>query len=453
MSEQTPPAAGTPQKGVLFTIFLTVFIDLIGFSIIFPLFPAMLEYYRAKEETGGLFHALIGFLSSFSGDEKPIYLIVLFGGVLGSLYSTLQFLCAPLWGSLSDRTGRRPVLLVTITGIAVSYLLWFVSGSFALLVGARLLGGIASGNIAVATAAVADATTPQNRAKGMALVGIAFGLGFTLGPAIGGALSLVDLSALAPGLKPWGVNPFSAAAGGALLLSIANLFWVARRFPETLTSEKRGTSRRHRTANLAKLFGPQEFAGVHRANIVYFIFFLAFSGMEFTLVFLAFERFAYEPVDNAWMFVFVGLLMALVQGGVVRRVVTRVGEKNLVLAGLALLLPGFVVTGLASTPGMLYGGLAFLAAGGAMATPCLSALVSLYTPADRQGEILGVFRSLGALARAIGPILACVLYWQFGSESPYLAGAVVLLIPLGVAFGLPQPREGSAVSSSPDSAA
>ena len=428
----TDPKAAA-RKRVLMTIFVTVLIDLIGFSIIFPLFPAMLEYYLAKEPDGSLFHRLVAWLGEVSGDDA--YLPVLFGGVLGSLYSALQFLCAPFWGSLSDRKGRRPILLLTITGIALSYVLWFFSGSFAILIAARLLGGLMSGNISVATAAVADSTTPENRSRGMAVIGIAFGIGFTFGPAIGGTLSQINLLDFAPGLEAWGVNPFSTAALGAFLLSVFNLFLVVRRFPETLID--RATGATQRTINVLKLFAPKAIPGVNRTNLMYFVFFFAFSGMEFTLVFLAADRFGFGPLDNAWMFVFVGFTMAFVQGGIVRRMVPRVGEKKMALAGILLTLPGFLITGLAGSTGTLYLGLAFLASGGALVTPCLGALVSLYAPVERQGEVLGVFRSLGALARAVGPILACLAYWRFGAETPYIAGAVLLVIPLALGAGLP----------------
>ena len=433
----TPPA----RRGTLGTIFLTVFVDLIGFAVIFPLFPGMLEYYEANEPAGSLFHRLVAWLREVGGDEANV--IVLFGGLLGSLYSILQFLFAPVWGRLSDRSGRRPILLVTIAGLALSYVLWFFSGSFVLLLAARLLGGVMSGNIAVATAAIADSTTAKGRSRGMALIGIAFGLGFTLGPALGGLLSLVDLGELAPGLRAWGVNPFSAAAAGSFLLSAWNLLWVVRRFPETLEPERRGKVRTHRTINPLKLFGTTEFPGVLRANLVYFIYFLAFSAMEFTLVFLAHERLGYDAIDNAWIFVWVGVLMALVQGGVVRRVVTRTGEKKLGLLGIVLTVPGMLVVGVAQSSPVLYLGLAFLATGGAMVTPCLSGLVSLYTPAERQGEVLGVFRSLGALARAVGPVLGCVIYWSFGSAWPYYASAALMVVPVLLAAGLREPpREG-----------
>ena len=203
-------------------IFLTLFLDLVGFSIIFPLFPSMLNYYLEMEQGGTLLTKLLDALHSISGTQPTNgvpspQVVALFGGVLGSLYSLLQFLFAPVWGIVSDRIGRRPVLLLTIAGIAVSYVLWFFSGSFTLLLISRLIGGIMSGNISAATAAIADVTTAKNRAKGMGMVGAAFGLGFIMGPAIGGSLSLADLTEMAPSLQRFGVNPFSMAAGAACL--------------------------------------------------------------------------------------------------------------------------------------------------------------------------------------------------------------------------------------------
>jgi MFS family permease len=159
--------------------------------------------------------------------------------------------------------------------------------------------------------------------------------------------------------------------------------------------------------------------------------------MEFTLPFLAVHRLHYAPRDNAWMFVFVGLTIAVIQGGLVRRLAPRWGEKPLATAGMALTLPGFVLVGLTRSTLQLYVGLAFLAVGSALVLPCLSSLVSRYAPGDRQGLVLGVFRSLGALARAIGPLLGGVSYWILGSSSPYLIGSLLLVVPLALTLGLP----------------
>ena len=439
--EAAEPVGPESKRSPLGVLFLTVFVDLVGFSIIFPLFPRMLEHYLELEGAESLIGRLNTTLSDLAGGEgerKEFYATVLFGGVLASLYSILQFVFAPIWGRLSDRKGRRPVLLVTIGGLAFSYLVWVFSSSFLLLIISRLLSGIMGGNIAVATAAIADSTDEKSRSKGMGVIGAAFGLGFILGPAIGGGLSFIDASdSGVPGL-----NPFSAAAAGACLLSIWNVIWVARKFDETLPPQKRGAGDgSRRPINPFVLFRSFEFAGVTRTNVAYFFFLVAFAGMEFTLTFLAHDRFNYGPMDNALMFVYIGFLLALIQGGVVRRVAPKFGERRVALLGLALIIPGLILTGMSETLLTFYTGLGLLAVGSAFATACLTALVSLYAPSDRQGEVLGVFRSLGALSRAVGPILACAAYWKLGEKWPYYGGAAMMALPIVLALALPAPRK------------
>jgi len=437
------------KKSPIGVLFLTVFVDLVGFSIIFPLFPDMLEHYAGADSFFGGLIANLAELSGEQGEKRDFYTTVLFGGILGSLYSILQFLFAPMWGRLSDRIGRRPVLLMTIGGLCVSYLVWIFSGSFLLLIISRVLGGAMGGNISVATAAMADSTDEKNRAKGMGMIGMAFGLGFILGPAIGALLSSPSLNIQSWGLP--GLNPFSTAAAGAFLLSLWNLSWVMRSFKESLPEEERGKAHRAgRPISPLKLFRGFDIPGVSRTNMVYFLFLVAFAGMEFTLTFLAKDRLNYTSHDMMWIFIFVGLIIALVQGGVVRRMAPKLGEKKVTLCGLILLVPGLLITGTAQTGGVFYLGLAFLAVGSALATPCLTALASLYTPSDRQGEVLGTFRSLGALSRAVGPIIACAAYWRLGSEYPYYGAAALVLLPLLLALGLP-PVPGRAAPEPADS--
>lgn len=418
-------------------ILLTVFLDLVGFSIIFPLFPAMLEHYLAIEGEGSLLATGMAWLrdtASGAGENAELYTIVLFGGILGSLYSLLQFVASPLWGTLSDRIGRRPVLVVTIAGTALSYLLWVFAGNFSLLVLSRTLGGAMAGNLSVATASIADVTDAKNRAKGMGLLGAAFGVGFIFGPAIGGLLSTFRID-------EWfavsGLNPFSASALGAFVLAVVNWVWVWRRFDETLPASRRGASQTQRTFNVVALFKPLPFPGVSHTNLVYFAFILSFSGMEFTLTFLAHDRFHYTPLQNTLLFLFTGVIVALVQGGLVRRLAPRLGERKLAVLGLALLVPGLATIGLAPTEALLYLGLGLLAVGSAFTNPSLSALVSLYSPESHQGQALGIFRSLGALARAIGPLIAASLYWQLGSVAPYVGGAAWMFLPLLLGLRLP----------------
>lgn len=431
------------RRGTLRAVFITLFLDLVGFSIIFPLFPGMLEYYSAQSPPSPsfalLYNALEHMTTSLGMGGGHWGVIVLFGGALGSLYSLLQFVGAPVFGAISDRIGRRPVVLFSLCGILISYVLWFFAGSFGLLVVARLLGGIMSSNISTATAIVADTTTEENRSRGMAVIGIAFGLGFILGPAIGGMTATFDLTAHFPGLVAYGVNPFSAAAGAALLLTVFNLAYVALWLPETRREAAPG--RVKRVANPLALLRTEAYPGVSRTNLTYFLFLLAFSGMEFSLTFLAHDRLEYTAGQNACMFLFVGLVLVAIQGGYVRRRSAAIGPRRMTLHGLFMVMPALAIVGLAGhlqSALLLYTGLFFLAAGAAQATPCLTALVSVYTPAEDQGRVLGIFRSLGALARAIGPLFAALLYWSIGPTIAYCLGGAFVIIPLAIALGLPR---------------
>jgi MFS family permease len=427
------------SPSVLGLVFLTIFIDLIGFSIIFPIFPQLLDYYVNLEGADSLIGQLQASLVELTKNKggADFAVVVLFGGILGSIYSLLQFLFAPVWGHLSDLKGRRAALLFTLGGTAVSYVLWFFSGSFMILIVARVLGGIMAGNISIASAAVSDTTSGADRAKGMGVVGMAIGLGFVVGPAIGGISSGWDLTAYWPGGVEYGLNPFSGPALIAFVLSALNWLWAFRKFPETLPEERRGQGAQNRPLLPFRALRNINYPGVMRTNLISFLYLAAFSGMEFTLTFLAFERFNYGPRDNAWMFVFIGLTIAFVQGGIVRRVVPKVGERKVAAVGLACLLPGFYLVGSAGTEMYLYGGLGFMAVGSALAMPCFSALVSRYSPEHVQGLVMGSFRSVGALSRAIGPILGGLLFWLYGSQAPYTVGAVVILAPLLMTLGLP----------------
>ena len=172
------------------------------------------------------------------------------------------------------------------------------------------------------------------------------------------------------------------------------------------------------------MFRPLPYKGVNLTNFGHFLFLTAFSGMEFTLTFVAFERLSYTSMDNAYMFIFIGFIIAMVQGGVVRRKAADIGEKKMSLLGMIIALPGLIAIGYAQGSGLLYVGLFFLAVGSAVVIPCLTSLVSMYTPSEEQGRSIGIFRSLGAMARVIGPIVASIVYWNYGSAYPYIIGAI-----------------------------
>jgi MFS family permease len=394
----------------------------------------MLAHYLALEGPESAIGRLAGALERFAGSD-PQGVQTLFGGVLGALYSLLQFLFAPVWGALSDRIGRRPTLLVTLFGTLLSYLLWALAGSFWLLVVARCLGGCMAGNISTASAVVADTTRAEKRAGGMGIVGMAIGLGFVLGPALGAAA--FELGGFEPAVWRRGLalNPFSVPALAAGALAALNLAWVFARLPETLPPERRGGAQRAHP--LLPRPGSLGLPGIARTNWINLLYLTAFSAMEFSLTFLARERFGFGPRQNGLMFVYIGLVVAVVQGGLVRRLTPRHGERRVAITGFLLLFPGFLAVGLARSTGTLYAGLFFLAVGSALVMPCLSALVSRYAPEDRQGLALGTFRSMGALSRALGPLLGGLLYWRLGSTAPYVGGAFVLCVPLWLALGLP----------------
>jgi ferrochelatase len=449
-----PPAPSRISRPVKKTFALMagiLFLDSAGFSLIFPLFPHMLQHYSAQEgNSGGFFDfflTLVEGIGQMAGVSGSFATIVLFGGLLAFVYGFLQFLAAPILGSWSDRIGRRPVLLFSMAGLSLSYLLWGFAGSFALLVISRILAGLMGSSITTASAVVADLTDSSNRAKGMAVLGISFGLGFVVGPLLGGIMSLVHLNTWLPQFAAspggfWGLHPFSAAAFSALILSIIAWQTLHRKFQETLSAANKDRAQTsERSINPIKLFATSQYPGITRINWTHFAYLSAFAGGEFCLTFLTADRLNYTPAQNGLLFLYLGIILILVQGGYVRRVVHKVGEKRMVLRGLSILVPAMIAVAFAWNTWVLLLGLGLMAIGSAILSPCLNALASQYAPAHEQGRILGTFRSLGSLGRCIGPLLGALVYWKLDATFAYLWVALALLIPIFFIWHLPKRNE------------
>lgn len=364
-----PRYTTTNNSDKLFTppmiiILITVFIDLIGFGMVIPILP---------------FYA-----NDFAATPLEI-------GFLFSIYSWMQFVFSPILGRLSDRYGRRPILLVSLVGSAIGYYMIGIAGSLAMVFAGRIIGGITGGNISTAQAYIADVTTRENRARGMGLFGAMFGFGFILGPAIAGILS------------KYGVHvPFYFAAGLSLINAIALYFIL----PETV---KPGGivhigERKNRLLELVASLREKAFGTV---NVVYFLLVTAFSIMTYAFVLFTAYRYGYNAEQNGYLFAFVGLIAILGQGVLFHRLVAVVGETRLTVIGCFMMAASLVVFPLLG-PSM--GGLTallitctVLSIGNAFASPSLTSLASKISPEDRQGVSLGIMQSGASLARAIGP--------------------------------------------------
>ncbi|KYN08374.1 PREDICTED: major facilitator superfamily domain-containing protein 10 [Cyphomyrmex costatus] len=418
-------------------VFISLLLDLLAFTMILPLLPALLDYYKEIEKEHGLYSTILNHMKSIqiflNAPDKVS--TVLFGGFLGSMYSFLQFLGSPIIGALSDIYGRKPLMLLCLTGISLSYLLWALSTNFGIFVLARFVGGISKGNISLSMAIISDVTSPKIRGKAMALVGIAFSVGFVVGPMIGAFFAWISSSNRE---GTWYMVP----ALFALFLALSDLFFVTYYLKESLSSK-------HRAATLAKglsgaisyinpidLF---QFNGVMNLSErdqqdlkilgrAYFIYLFIYSGLEFTLTFLTHHTFGFTSMQQGWMFLGIGLIMAVLQGAWVRNIPPN-KTKTISELGLWLIIPAFICIGIATNVQMLCIGIFLFAVSTAMVVTCMMTLVTRIGPEHQKGAITGIFRSLGALARACGPIVASSAFWCIGSATTYLIGAVLLTLP------------------------
>uniref|UniRef100_A0A8D8R2W4 Major facilitator superfamily domain-containing protein 10 n=1 Tax=Cacopsylla melanoneura TaxID=428564 RepID=A0A8D8R2W4_9HEMI len=420
----------------MYIVFFSLLLDLLAFTMILPLMPSLLDHYRLNDSPNGLylwlqhkvkyFQILVGAPDEFNA--------VLFGGFLGSMFSFLQFLTSPIVGAMSDVFGRKPVMLLCLFGITSSYILWTLSHSFAMFVFARFVGGLSKGNVSLSMAIVTDVSTVAQRGVGMALVGIAFSVGFILGPLIGAIFAKWSQSQEGD----WFVMPAMFALG----LSVLDILFVIFFFKESLPKDKRSKSVAKSMSqalayiNITDLFRftpvrnlpKQKLEELRGLGLTYFVYLFLYSGLEFTLTFLTHHKFHYSSMQQGWMFFGIGLTMAVLQGSWVRRLPSHSMKKTSLL-GLLLIIPAFFCVGMATSQPLLYTGLFLFAVSTSMVVPSTMTLVSQFGTDAQKGTVMGIFRSLGALARAFGPVVASICYWSFGATVTYCLGGACLFWP------------------------
>lgn len=407
-SAPRPAATGARALGA---IFLIIFLDILGFSLVLPFLA---------EEARDTFHT-----TAFVGT------------LLAAVYSLMQFLFVPVWGRLSDRVGRRPVLLWSVLATAIGMAALGVglirAQSIAWLFAARAFSGIATANLGTASAYIADVTKPEERARGMGLIGVAFGLGFILGPAVGGTLSSVPIAG-----RTGAVPCFCAAA-----LSLLNFVWTLVGLRESLPPERRSQS----TRSLAPLnvgAAREAFArpGVAQAVLVNFMLVLSFTVLDQTFRFFTKDMFDMTPRATGAVLAFIGVVAALVQGGVIRPLAKKYEEPPLIRAGT--LFQALAFAGLAIAPffgkGALYVAGAFLAVGNGFTQPSVSAYVSRCADPRAQGATLGTNQAASSLARMFGPALGGFVYGALGPRSPYVMSALGMMAAFAVGLALKPAR-------------
>ena len=383
-------------------LFLIVFINLMGFGVVIPLLP----YYALRF------------------DASPFAVTILM-----ACYSLAQFVASPLLGRWSDRAGRRPVLLFSLAFSVLSYLWLAVAPALWMLFAARLLAGAGAGSIGAAQAYIADVTPPDKRARGMGMIGAAFGLGFTLGPAIGGLLA--------------GANPATAdlarpallAAGLSAVAFVITLFSLK----ESLPAAARGAAQRIGQFASAKSALSRPVLGL--LIMLFFVTTCAFAGMEATFALWANSGFGWGPEQVGYVLFYVGIVLVVLQGGAIGHLSRRFGEARLVAAGAAFIAAGLFGLAVSASLWEVLVANGLLAAGFGMLNPSVTSLVSRVVGSDEQGGVLGVTQSAASLARVLGPAIAGGVFTVWGRNAPYYLGALVMLAVVALALRLPRRRE------------
>ncbi len=378
------------MKRSLVFIFITVFVDMLGYSMILPLLPFFIQ------QQGGN-AALAGGLQSF--------------------YALLQLFSGPILGSLSDRYGRKPILVICLFGTAVAYTIFGFANSVALLYLAVLLDGLTGNNLTTSFTYVADVTEPHERSRGMGIVSAAFGLGLMAGPALGGLLSVYGLFV-----------PAFVAAGIALVNTIYGIFIL----PESLPPEKR--SKHAPSLNfIGQLRTLFSIRNIRLLLLSLFFLNLAFSGLQTNFPLFSNARFQWDARQNGIFFAFVGVIAVFVQGFLYGRLQPRFGEKRLALMGLLLMSTGMAGVALATRAWMVYPLVGIAALGSGISIPSLSGMVSIRVPSDEQGRLMGGNQAMFSFTAIIGPTMAGLAFDQIAINAPYWIGSGLALLAFFIA--------------------
>ncbi|HZO80476.1 MAG TPA: MFS transporter [Candidatus Binataceae bacterium] len=399
--QASPPAASaaTPGRAARLVLFITVFLDLLGFGIVIPFLPMYAE--RLGVGAGAI-------------------------GLILAAYSAMQFICAPLLGRLSDRIGRRPVIMVGLFGSSLSYAIYAFADSFAGLLISRAVHGACAATISTAQAYVADTTEEAKRAHAMGMIGAAFGLGFVLGPALGGLLGASSLR-----------RPVLFAAA----LTFANLIFAAVRLPESHWQDRHPQPHRAvagwRPPLLRSL---QRHRAIAPLLAVAFLLTFAIAALEATFALTVPAVYGYAAAGVGGLLAFAGLTQAFAQGYLIGKLAPRTGESILLAAGAALLAAGLAPFGSWPSHTALYAMLVLIAFGYGFGSTAAAALISRRTGRELQGEALGLNQSVLSLARIVGPLAGGVLYQAMGPAAPYRGAAVVAAVAMALALGMGHSR-------------
>ncbi len=372
----------------LLIIFLTIFVNLVGFGIIVPLLPFYAETFGAS----------------------PLVI-----GLLFAVFSICQLLAAPVLGNWSDRYGRRPVLIFSLLGTVVSFVMLALAHNVTMLFLARIIDGLSGGNISTARAYVADVTEPKDRARAYGLIGAAFGLGFIFGPALSGMLARVSYTA-----------PIWAAALITLIATVMAWLWL----PETVHRTRAGTTMPFRSLP-ALLRRP----GLGRMLVIDFVYWFAFAMFQTTFALFTARRFQFDASQTGYLFSLFGVLGAIVQGGFIRPVVQRFGDKPTFMAGLVCSTVGLVGATLTHSVGPFVVALVPLALGIGFGHPTVTSLVSRAARDEEQGRVQGAASAVESLGRTVGPVWGNASLQRFGESVPYVSAAAFLLLTLVLSVG------------------